>query len=207
MHILIFSIQFAGYFFEATLMKTTLKKLPKCLYEVTIEDSATEYEKCRKKAIADLSKRVQIKGFRKGAEIPEAMIVKEVGAAAITDEALDQYLKKNYSKVLEETKIVPVAPGSVTKIESLDPLVIVLQIETLPEVKVDEKKMDKIKLKKTEVSIDPTEVDETIKEIERRFTHFHDAGSQSEDGFDANNVQIETGDRVTLDTQGFEKQG
>lgn len=188
-------------------MKTTLKKLPKCLYEVTIEDSATEYEKCRKKAITDLSKRVQIKGFRKGAEIPEAMIVKEVGAAAIADEALDQYLKKNYPKVLEETKIVPVAPGSVTKIESLDPLVIVLQIETLPEVKVDEKKMDKIKLKKTEVSIDPTEVDETIKEIERRFTHFHDAGSKSEDGFDTGNVQIESGDRVTLDTQGFEKQG
>ena len=59
-------------------MKTTVKKLPNCLSEITIEDTAAEYEKCRSNAIANLAKHVQIKGFRKGAPIPEAMVIKEV---------------------------------------------------------------------------------------------------------------------------------
>lgn len=172
-------------------MKTTLKKLPNCLCEVTIEDSASEYEKSRATAIAELAKHVQIKGFRKGAPIPEALVVKEVGDAAIADEALDHYLRKNYSKVLEQTKIIPVAAGSVTKIESYSPLIIVLHIETLPEVTIDEKKMGKIKIKKTEVSLEMKEVDDTIAEIDKRFTHFHDAGSTSEDGFAAGASGIE----------------
>ncbi len=188
-------------------MKTTLKKLPKCLYEITLEDSAAEYEKCRKVAIAKISKEINIKGFRKGAPIPETLVVKEVGEAAIADETLDTYLKKNYSKVLEDTKLVPVAPGSVTNIVSYNPLVIVLQIEVLPEVELDEKKIKKIKINRTEVIMDPKETDEAIAEIEKRFTHFHDAEGHSTDGFEAANATIEVGDRVTLNTQGYDKKG
>jgi trigger factor len=188
-------------------MKTTVKKLPLCVYEITIEDSAAEYEKARKAALESLSKRVQVKGFRKGAPVPEALLLKEVGPGALADEALDTYLKKNYSKILDSAKVTPIAPGSVTKITSLDPLVVSIEVETLPEVTIDTKKMDSITIKKTKVEADPKEVDEAVAEIEKRFTHFHDAGGHSEDGFDASKVQIDSGDRVTIDTQGFEKQG
>jgi trigger factor len=188
-------------------MKTTLKKLPKCLYEVTVEDAASEYEKCRKDTIAKISKSVSIKGFRKGVAIPEALVIKEVGESGIADETLDAYLKKTYPKVLEQTKLVPVAPGSVTNVVSFDPLVIVLQIEVLPEVELNEKEIKKIKIEKTMVTVDPKETDDAIAEIEKRFTHFHDAGGHSEDGFEAANVAIEIGDRVTLNTQGYDKKG
>lgn len=188
-------------------MKTTLNKLPKCIYEVTIEDSAAEYEKCRKVAMAKISKEVQIKGFRKGAAIPEALVIKEVGEATIADETLDAYLKKNYAKILDETKLVPVAPGNVTNIISYDPLKLTLQIEVLPEVTLDEKKIEKIKIKKTEVTADPKETEDAIAEIEKRFTHFHDSEGHHADGFEVSNAAIENGDRVTLNTQGFEKKG
>lgn len=162
-------------------MKTTLKKLPNCIVEVTLEDSASEYEKCRKLAIAKISKEIQIKGFRKGAPIPEALVLKEAGEAAIADETLDAYLKKNYTKILDETKLVPVAPGSVTNIVSYNPLVLTLQIEVVPEVTLNEKEINKIKIKKTEVTIDPKETDEAIAEIEKRFTHFHDSHGHNAD--------------------------
>lgn len=186
-------------------MKTTLKKLPNCIVEVTLEDSASEYEKCRKLAIAKISKEIQIKGFRKGAPIPEALVLKEAGEAAIADETLDAYLKKNYTKILDETKLVPVAPGSVTNIVSYNPLVLTLQIEVVPEVTLNEKEINKIKIKKTEVTIDPKETDEAIAEIEKRFTHFHDSHGHNADGFDSSNTTIELGDRVTLNTQGYDK--
>jgi trigger factor len=188
-------------------MKTTLKKLPNCIYEVTLEDTPKEYESCRKLAIAKISKEIQVKGFRKWATIPEAIVIKEAGESTIADETLDLYLKKNYSKVLEQTKLVPVAPGSVTNIVSYDPLVIVLQIEVLPEVTLDEKAINKIKIKKTEVTEDPKDTDMAIADIEKRFTHFHDSTGNHADGFQANNSDVEMGDRVTLNTQGYEKKG
>ncbi len=90
-------------------MKTTQKKLPGSIIEVTIEDTPKAYEHARKAAIENFGKKVQIKGFRKGANIPEALIVKEVGEAHIADAALDNYLRSIYPKLLSETKITPVA--------------------------------------------------------------------------------------------------
>ncbi len=158
------------------LMKITLKHLPKCIAEVTLEDKASEYEKARAKALADLSTKVAVKGFRPGAKVPEALVLKEVGEVRLADEALDVYLRKAYPQILSETKITPVAPGNVSEIKSLDPLVLILQIEVLPVPVLDMKKIKAIKLKKTEVTADPTETDAAIVEIERKFTHFHAAG-------------------------------
>lgn len=188
-------------------MKTTQKKLANNIIEITIEDTPKAYEQARKAAIENYGKRVQVKGFRKGANIPEALIVKEVGEAQIADAALDGYLRNIYPRLLSETKVSPVAPGQVTKIESLDPLVIVLEIEVLPEVSLEMKEIKKISLKKTSVTIEKGEVEEAIKEIEKRFTHFHPAGQIGEDGFTSDSVVINSGDRVTIDTQGFESQG
>ncbi len=67
--------------------------------------------------------------------------------------------------------------------------------------------MKKIKINKTEVVVTDEEIDSTVTEIEKRFTHFHDAGGMSDDGFDASKAVVEKGDRVTIDTQGFDQQG
>jgi FKBP-type peptidyl-prolyl cis-trans isomerase (trigger factor) len=157
-------------------MKTTVKNLPKCMVQITIEDSAAEYEKARTKALADLSTRVEVKGFRKGAKVPAALVLKEIGESRLADEALDIYLKKIYPKMLSDTAITPVAPGNVIEITSLDPLVLVIEIETLPVATLDMKKVSAIKLKKTPVTADPSETDEALLEIEKKFTHYHESG-------------------------------
>ncbi len=46
-------------------MTVTQQKLPKSLVELTIEESAANVAKFRKKVIADASKNANIKGFRK----------------------------------------------------------------------------------------------------------------------------------------------
>lgn len=188
-------------------MKVESKIIPGSKVELTITDSAKEFEKARKAVISDISKNVQIKGFRKGADIPEDILVKEVGAAAIDERAVNHYINANYHDMLAEAKIVPVSAGTVTDIVSLSPLSIKIEVEVLPTVTLDAKKMEKISIKKTVVDITDDEVEAGIKDIERRFTHFHDAGEEGKDGFKADSAVIENGDRVTLDTQGFEKQG
>ncbi len=119
----------------------------------------------------------------------------------IRERAVNLLLDKIYAKALQKEGIVPVSAGNVKEVVSESPLEVIMEVEILPEAIIDEKKMKKIKIKKTPVAIEEDEVTSTLAEIEKRFTHFHDAGGHSEDGFDASNVVIETNDRVTIDTQ------
>jgi len=48
----------------------------------------------------------------------------------------------------------------------------VLEIEVLPEFTIDEKKAKKIKVKKQEAKVEKKEIEDTIKEISKRFTKF-----------------------------------
>ncbi len=188
-------------------MKVSVTKIPGSLCQIQITDSTSEFEKSRKEAIAALSKNTQVKGFRKGAVVPEAIIVKQFGEAEIIERALNVYLDRKYQKILEESKITPVSAGSVTAVASTSPIDITLTVEVVPEVSVDEKKLAKISIKKTPVAFDPKETEEALAEITKKFTHFHDAGKHGDDGFDGTETKIASGDRVTLDTQGFESKG
>lgn len=188
-------------------MQSSSKKLNAYTVELTIKENAKEFEKARAEAIDSIRNNASIKGFRKGTHIPEEVIVKEYGEEMIRERAVNTLLDKIYHKALQKEGIVPVSAGEVKSIVSESPLEVILEVEVLPDAIIDEKKMKKITIKKTEVKVEEDEVISTIAEIEKRFTHFHDAGGHSEDGFDASAVAIEKGDRVTIDTQGFDGQG
>ena len=187
-------------------MQITSQKKNAHTVEVTVKDSAKAFEKARDEAIAEIAEHVSFKGFRKG-NVPKEVVVREYGEVRITEQAVNSYLDKQYQKILEKTGALPVAPGTVKNIKSVEPLEIVLELEILPDAVIDEKKLSKISVPKTSVEATDADAEKAFKEIEKRFTHFHDAGSHGEDGFDASNLVIEKGDRVTLDTQGFDKQG
>lgn len=174
--------------------------------EVVVTDTGAAFQKAYDEAVAAYAANVTIKGFRKG-KAPKEAVVRHVGEGEVADRAIHVYLDKNYSKILESTGALPVAPGNVKNVKSLDPLEIVLEIEILPEAKVDEAALAKVSVKKTEVTATDEDAEKALGEIRKRFTHFHDAGTHGTDGFDASDAVIGNGDRVTIDTQGFEKQG
>lgn len=188
-------------------MQTSSKKLNAYTVELTIKESGKEFDKARTETIDAIRNNASIKGFRKGAHIPEEVIVKEYGEEMIRERAVNTLMDKIYAKALQKEGIVPVSAGAIKSVVSESPLEVILDVEVLPEAIIDENKMKQISLKKTPVAVEEDEVTSTISEIEKRFTHFHDAGGHSEDGFDASAVAIEKGDRVTIDTQGFDKQG
>lgn len=172
-------------------MQSSSKKLNAYTVELTIKENTKEFEKARAETIDAIRNNANIKGFRKGAHIPEEVIVKEYGEDMIRERTVNTLLDKIYHKALQKEGIVPVSAGAVRSVISESPLEVILDVEVLPEAIIDEKKMKKIKIKKTEVKTEEDEVTSTIKEIEKRFTHYHDAGGHSEDGFDASSVVIE----------------
>ena len=187
-------------------MQTTVTKKSPFLLSIEVKESGAEFEKAQKLAIEDFRKNGKINGFKPGTA-PDNVIIKQFGQSAIDQHAIDIIIDKIYPKILKKENIIPVAPGNITELKSTNPLEFVVEVEIFPEVTVDEKKLDAIKVKKTNFKVMKKEIDEEIEAIKRRFTHYHEAGVHADDGADTSHTAIENGDRATVTAQGYDKKG
>ena len=186
-------------------MQSTVTKKNSYTLSITIKESGVELEKAKKHVIEEIRTKGKVKGFKQGSAIPDHVIIREYGESAIEQQALDALIGKIYPKVLKKEGIIPVSPGNITEVKSTDPVELTLEVEVFPEITIDEKKMNKIKVKKTSVKFDEkSEVDLEIARIQERFTHFHEAGHHTDDGADTSNLTIEKWDRATISAQGYD---
>lgn len=176
-------------------MKVTRKNLEKSVVELTIEESVEAVAKYRKKAIAYLAEHAEVKGFRKWAKIPESVLVKQYGEEHIAKMTVDFWIDELYRKALKDAKLFPVAQGEIKEVVSESPLKFIAHIEVLPEISIDDK-YKKIKLKAKKAKVTADEVKAAMSEIETKFTSFEEASKAT---------KAKMGDRVTIDTDGYEK--
>jgi len=148
--------------------------------------SYTEY------AAKELGKTIEMKGFRKG-HVPTNIVEEQYGKDVLIEYALEKKLNNIYQEVLTENKIEPIAQPSV-EFTSKDPVEITFVIAVKPEI--DLKPLDKIKLKKTEAKVTKKEVDEEIGHMLSKAAKFEEVDRASKQG-----------DRVSVDFEGFDKDG
>lgn len=176
-------------------MQVTSKKINAYTVELTIKESYVEFQKAKQKVLQDISTKANIKWFRKWATIPEEVLIKQYWEQVIENETIDALINSLYPKVLKKENLVPTWPATFKELKSTNPFEIVLEVEILPEIEIDEKKVKKIKIKKQVIKTENNEVEDAIKEIEKRFTTF----SQDD------NAVVELWDRITIDTIGHDK--
>ena len=179
-------------------MKVEQKKLKNSIIELTIEEDAKKIAKFRTKAISNIRAKADIKGFRKGAEIPEEIIVKHFWEAHINALTVEFALDKLYGEALRKTGLIPVAQAEIQKIESNVPLKVIINIEVLPEVKISED-YKKIKLKKQKVSVKKEEVEAALEEIQTKFAKFEEVSDKK--------YKVQMWDKVKINTDGYDKDG
>lgn len=177
-------------------MKIERNDLKKSVVELIVEADVKEVSKYRKKAIAHISENTEIKGFRKWADIPESVLVKQVWEDTINQTIINFAIDDLYRKALIESKIIPVAQWEIVEIISQDPLKIKIHVEILPEVTIDESKIKKIKLSRKKINVTSKEVDDAISDIEKRFSTFEET-----------DMKAKMWDRVTIDTDGYDLKG
>ena len=178
-------------------MKSSVKKLDRSIVELTIEENKENIAKYRKKVMSDLRKNADIKGFRKGANIPDEIIVKNYGEDRISAMMVDEALNKLYGEALKENNILPISQWEIKEIKSQDPLIVVMNVEVFPEIEI-EKGYKKIKLPKTKVEVKDSEVASNMEEIQKKFTNFKEAS----EGYNA-----KMGDKLFIHTQGYDAKG
>lgn len=152
-------------------MKSSVKKLEKSIVEITIEESKENISKYRKQVINDIRKNADIKGFRKWANIPDEVILKNYSEERISTMVIDEALNKLYSQALKQNNILPISQWEIKEIVSQDPLIVVMTVEVFPEIEI-KNEYKKIKLTKTKFEVSDNEVEWSLTDIQKRFTKF-----------------------------------
>lgn len=178
-------------------MKVEKKILPKSIVELVIEQSAENVAKFRKTVLAEASKHANVNGFRKGAKVPEDVVIRQFGEETITQMTIEKAIEGIYRDALRNEKLMPVSQAEIQEVISQDPLKVRIQVEVFPQVEIKDA-YKKVKLKKKKLSVTAKEVDAALEDIQTRFTHFHDTDATHE---------AHMGDRVTIDTDGYDAKG
>lgn len=87
----------------------------------------------KRRAATKISARSKVPGFRPG-KAPYDIVVRNVGEAVVTKQAVDLLVDTEYSNILKEADVNPGAAGTLESVESLDPAKLIFRIPLAPEV-------------------------------------------------------------------------
>ncbi len=87
---------------------------------VTVEVDTERLDAAKHKAALQISRKVNIPGFRKG-KVPYRVLVNYVGEPAILEDALELLSQDIYREMLPETDLDPYGPGVLTDVKSDEP--------------------------------------------------------------------------------------
>jgi len=85
------------------------------------------------RAATKISARSKIPGFRPG-KAPYDIVVRTIGDAAITEQAIDLLIDAEYSSILKEADVNPGAAGTLESVDRLEPPKLTFRIPLAPEV-------------------------------------------------------------------------
>jgi trigger factor len=87
----------------------------------------------KRRAATKISARSKVPGFRPG-KAPYEIIVRTVGEAAVTEQAVDLFIDSEYSNILKEADVNPGAAGTLESVDSVEPPKFTFRIPLAPEV-------------------------------------------------------------------------
>ncbi len=153
-------------------MKTTVERLTPTRVKLNIEVTPEEFKPSLDHAYEHIAKSVNIPGFRKG-KIPAAILDQRVGRPAILAHAINDGLDSIYRQAIEAEKLRPLGQPSADVKQSPDEktfagnLVVEIEVEVRPEIKLPEYKGMKVKV--DVIKVDKDEVEAEIDRLRARF--------------------------------------
>lgn len=147
-------------------MQIEIKNLPQSKVELNISIETKEMEPYLEQAARDISKNLNIPGFRKG-HAPRYIIEKEVGTFALWEQASRRAIVKFYVQAIKDKKIEAIGPPEVKvgKLVPGNPLEFSATVSYLSEFKLPDYK--KMSIKKKKIKIEKKSVDEVLENLRK----------------------------------------
>lgn len=143
--------------------------LPHSEVEIEAEISEEKMTSLWGKAVAKISEKVEVDGFRKG-KAPENVVVKKVGEISILEEAGEMAISESYADILVDHSIDAIGQPKVqiTKIAKNSPLGFKIVTAVLPKVEIKDYKKEaaEIAKKPDEALATDKDVDQVIENIQ-----------------------------------------
>ncbi|MCD4782548.1 MAG: trigger factor [Candidatus Eremiobacteraeota bacterium] len=123
-------------------VETSLKSSVEKLLKIEVEPA--KYEPILKKIINDVSREIQVPGFRRG-KAPSAVVLRKVGEDTIKNDLLEKLIPKAASEALEMEKIIPLAVPAVSNYMEIEfnrgePIKFEITVEVKPEFELTDYK-------------------------------------------------------------------
>jgi trigger factor len=173
-------------------MDYTVKKLPKSEVEITVTITAEDLKKHFEKAAEDISKEVNIKGFRPG-HVPKEVLEQHVDKKHIEAHAQELAVQRSYADIVVKENLQVISRPQI-KIEKEEPFTYIAVVATMPEVEVKDYKS--IKIEKKEPKVTEKDIEDVLKDLQKYSTIYKDVDREAKKG-----------DRVEVDFEGFDEAG
>ncbi len=147
--------------------------------ELKVELEVETFESAKKRAAKRIAKRVKIAGFRPG-KAPYSVVQRQVGDAAIVEDAVDIVLEEVYPKIIEEAEINPYSSGSLKDIPTMEPPTFEFLVPLAAEVVLGEYK--DISIKFVEKKVKKADVNKVIDNLREQQAVIEPADRAVEEG-------------------------
>lgn len=134
--------------------------------ELTVEVEAERMEAMKRKAARRISERGKIPGFRPG-KAPYEMVRRHYGDEPIIEQAIDMLVDEIYPEVLKQAEVEPSAPGTLDKIESVDPPKLIFRVPLAPTVDLGDYLSVRVPYEWTAPG--PDKLDEALQDFRRMY--------------------------------------
>lgn len=173
-------------------MKVVFDKKENNKVSFNIEIPAGDFEKGLQKAYLKNRGHFNIPGFRKG-KVPRKIIEMNYGEEIFYEDAINSVLPEAYDKAIVELELDPVDSPEVDieEIEKDKPVMVKIQVEVKPEVKLGDYKS--IEIEKVEYNVTDELVENELKSIQDMNARIIDAGDRA----------VKEGDILTIDYAGY----
>ncbi|MFL7791492.1 MAG: trigger factor [Anaerolineae bacterium] len=142
-------------------MNITTEPLEGRQMRLTIELDEKETQQAMQRAVRNISRQVDIPGFRKG-KAPYDLVLQRFGEDTVRKEAAEALIEEVYDKALKQEEIEPYAPAALEKAD-LDPITYTFSIPLSPVVDLGDYRDYRLKYKQAKVS--KSQVEEALQDI------------------------------------------
>lgn len=160
-------------------MQVEIKKIDKLKCKLNISLAGAEFSQKKNQFYKEASQKLKVPGFRPG-KAPLELIKKHHGKN-LQQEFVNKNLPLFYQQALEEKQISPASLPKISEIKiTPESLSFSAELETQPQIEVDEKKYKGIPLKDQKIKADSKQVEEAIKKFKEEVEKDNQAKLETE---------------------------
>ncbi|HET9255853.1 MAG TPA: trigger factor family protein, partial [Pseudonocardiaceae bacterium] len=149
-------------------MKSAVETLSPTRAKLTVEVPFEELKPSLDAAYKKIAQQINVPGFRRG-KVPPMVIDRQVGRAAVLDEAINEALPQMYVEALQANDLEPLAQPEIdiTKFEDNEALEFTAEVDVRPEITLPD--YDGLEASVDDITITDADVEEQVQALRERF--------------------------------------